>query len=183
MATKLLTLLLLVSRTCTVIQGFTDYEDDNENTIIEDIPNLLTSNSTLEIKENEKLELYCQFNSEISPHLDVMWRFKNSDSTQNAKIYSIGFAKIYNKRNFTVESLSEGKSGMKLIIPDVKREDEGDYQCSLNQPGAEIAVQKVHVCNRIPCKPSPIPLNSNSALKTLFLPLLMITSALTIYMY
>merc|ERR1719367_1791918 len=129
--------------------------------------------------ENETLELYCQFNSELTPHISVMWRFKNSDSTQNAKMYSIGLTKIYNKRNFTVESLSEGKSGMKIIIPDVKREDGGDYQCSLNQPGAEIAVQKVLVRN-----PSAIPLNSSSAfLKTLFLPLLMITSALTIYMY
>ena len=164
MATKFLTLLLLVSRTCTVTQGSTDYEDDNENTIIEDIPNLLTSNSTLEIMENETLELYCQFNSEISPHLDVMWRFKNSDSTQNAKIYSIGVAKIYNKRNFTVETLAGEKNhGMKLIIPNVSVDDTGDYKCALNNPRAEIAVQNVKVLN-------------SSAIKTTFIPFLLICS-------
>ena len=67
MATRLLILLFLVSRTCPVIQGSSEStrEDDNENAIIDDIPNLLTSNSTREIQQNENLELYCQFNSDI----------------------------------------------------------------------------------------------------------------------
>ena len=178
MTTKLLTLFLLVSRTCTVIQGSaeTDY-DDNENAIIEDIPNLLTSNSTKEIKENEMLELYCQFNSELTPHINVIWQFKSSDSTQNAKMYSVGFTRFYTKRNFTIESLSEGKNGVKLIIPNMKIEDSGDYQCSLSTPEAKMAIQKVIVQN-----PSAIALNdtnSNPALKYhLYMPLLIITSSL-----
>merc|ERR1719219_1177219 len=181
---KLLTLLFLVSRTCSVIQGQTDYDDDNENTIIEDIPNLLTSNSTIQIKENETLELYCQFNSELTDQIIVIWQFASqnvgSQSAQNPKTYSLGFHKIYNKRDFMVESLSEGKSGVKLIIPDVKISDSGDYRCSLNTPGGEMAVQKVIVQNP---SASAIALNSSPALKSLFVPLLMITSALMIYMY
>ena len=90
----------------------------------------------------------------------------------------MGFTKFYNKRNFTVDSLSEGKSGVKLVIPNVKVEDSGDYQCYLNTQGAEMAVQKVIVRN-----PSAIALNSSAALKSLFLLLLITTSALTISMY
>ena len=167
MTTKLLMLLFLVSRTCPVStnqETDPDLIEDNENAIIENIPNLLTSNRTLEIHQDETLELVCQFNNELSGHLMVLWSFTRSGGQSN-KQYSIGDIKIYNKRNFTVESLSgEKKYGMKLIIPNVSVDDTGDYKCALNNPRAEIAVQNVKVLN-------------SSAIKTTFIPFLLICSA------
>ena len=170
MATRLLILLFLVSRTCPVIQGSSEStrEDDNENAIIDDIPNLLTSNSTREIQQNENLELYCQFNSDIPDQMMVIWTFTET-GVKNSKHYSFGESKVYRKRDFSVENLSDGKSGMKLIVPNVSVSDSGDYKCSLNNPNGEIAVQNVNVVN-------------SSAMNFIFVPFLLICSTFSIYL-
>ena len=148
---------------------FIEDNDINENAIIENIPNLLTSNRTLEIHQDERLELVCQFNGDLNKNLMVLWYFTQRGGQE--KPYSFGSQKIYNKRNFTVETLAGEKNhGMKLIIPNVSVDDTGDYKCTLNDPRGEIAVQNVKVVN-------------SSAIKTTFIPFLLICSAATASMF
>ena len=63
----------------------------------------------------------------------------------NEKIYAIGFKKVYNGRQFLVEPLIHGKSGMKLKIPAVKSNDSGRYRCHLATPNPEIAIYNLQV--------------------------------------
>ena len=123
--------------------GDPDHENEGENTIIRDIPNLITSNRTIEIRPGSDLELVCQFNRELASELMVLWEFQGTSGTK--KMYSMGTIKVYNKRKFTLEQLTDGKSGMKITIPDVSPEDAGIYQCMINDKNPQIAIHTVKI--------------------------------------
>ena len=69
--------------------------------------------------------------------------FKGAD--KNKKILSIGSNKIYQKRNFSVKSLDNGKFGENLIIPQATENDTGTYECHLAVQNAKTAIFGVSV--------------------------------------
>ena len=173
-------ILFLVSIIC---PGSTDLDDDSQHSFIENIPKklqeqvprLITSNVTIEINQAETLELDCQFNGQLHDMM-IIWKSKGIND-KTTKVYSMGLLKVFYERNFTLESLGEG-SGLKLIIPNIEISDSGDYQCFLNTPGGEMAVQKVIVhCYTSTCT------NSSPVLRSLSFNFLMTIRVLTMFIH
>jgi hypothetical protein len=96
--------------------------------IIQDIPNFVSSNTTIIVQPGDTVELVCQVNK-MNPLVPILWEF---ESNSNWKILAIDQSKVYSSRNFTIERLQGNLEGLKLILPNIQsKTDGGIYQCVL----------------------------------------------------
>lgn len=140
---KLITLcFIILSWSVLVHCEFDDYDENVISSSGDNIPRLLTSNSSQNVNVNERLELSCQFNQIDNEAYMVMWQFRSASNPANAKIYAVGDVIIYQNRQLKVEKQAQG---MKIILENVSLSDTGDYQCSLNLQNAEIAYHRIQI--------------------------------------
>ncbi len=140
--TVLLTLLLFSS-------GISAQAEDNEDEspATGDIPELISTNSSLTLNYGDSLELVCQVN-QMNQDYQLMFR-RLTDLAASPQILAVDSMKITRSVNFTIEPLTGGLEGMRLIIHDLKAKDSGLYTCSVTGTNKIVAYEvKVSTSNR-----------------------------------
>ena len=136
MKPKSLTIVMLTLLVPLVTSTIDDNFEENEE-VIQDIPNLLTSNQTLNKSPGEDLSLFCQYNS-YRADIPVLWHF-------NSKMYSAGETKLYNQREFSVKITQGQGEGVRLVVPNLTQNDSGLYTCKLGAQHSKSATFNVQV--------------------------------------
>ena len=136
MKPKSLTIVMLTLLVPLVTSTIDDNFEENEE-VIQDIPNLLTSNQTVNKLPGEDLSLFCQYNS-YTAKIPVMWHF-------NSKMYIAGETKLSFDREFSVK-ITEGQGeGVRLVVPNLNVNDSGLYTCKLAAEPPQAATFNVQV--------------------------------------
>ena len=132
-------LLVLVSLLVPLVTSAidSDFNEENNEEVIQDIPNLLTSNATLSKIPGEELRLFCQYN-DYNEDIPVIWQY-------NSVMYSLGKTKLYNQREFRVEITEGMGGGVRLLVPDLTANDSGLYTCKLGAANSKSATFQIHV--------------------------------------
>lgn len=131
-STLILTTFLVPLVSSSIDDDFNQHEE-----VIQDIPNLLTSNASLSKSPGEDLKLFCQYN-DYNEDIPVLWQY-------NSVQYSLGVTKLYNQREFHVEITQGLGGGVRLIVPNLSINDSGLYTCKLGAANSKSATFQIHV--------------------------------------
>ena len=129
--------LILTTFLVPLVSSSIDDDFNQREEVIQDIPNLLTSNASLSKSPGEDLKLFCQYN-DYNEDIPVLWQY-------NSVQYSLGVTKLYNQREFHVEITQGLGGGVRLIVPNLSINDSGLYTCKLGAANSKSATFQIHV--------------------------------------
>ena len=132
-----LTTLILTTFLVQLVSSSIDDDFNQHEEVIQDIPNLLTSNASLSKSPGEDLQLFCQYN-DYNEDIPVLWQY-------NSVQYSLGLTKLYNQREFQVEITQGLGGGVRLIVPNLSINDSGLYTCKLGAANSKSATFQIQV--------------------------------------